>query len=106
MKGSDDIKMNINIGGEIVKLNVKFDDQNDVRDTERAVRNYLDKLKKSWPDNSERNLLAMALFQFAGSYHKLLKIQQEAIDLTTQKCDEINQLINNKSEIGNRLFES
>lgn len=92
MKGSDLVKMNINIGGEILRLDVDFNHQNEVRDAEREVRSYMDKLKKSWPDASDRTLLAMAAYQFAEWYLKLNKIQTEAIDSLKEKCRHIEEI--------------
>lgn len=91
MKGSDKVAMTLNIGGELIKLDVKFDDQNIVRDAEREVKLYMEKLRKAWPDNSDKNILAMAAFQFANWYLRLLKIQEEAIDITRLKCSKIEE---------------
>ena len=90
MKGADTIKMTLNIGGEIIKLDVKFDDQNDVRDSERAVKQYIDKLKKTWPDISQKKSLAMAAYQFANWCHQLQKIQNEAMDIVKAKSSQID----------------
>ena len=95
MKGSDFVEMTINIGGEPIKLKVKFDDQNEVRDAEHEVKLYIDKLKKSWLEASDRELLAMTAFQFAKWYLRLSNIQKTAIELVNQKCSLID---NNTSE--------
>lgn len=91
MKGSDNIKMTINIGGELIKLDVPFNDQDGVRDAEREVKSYIEKLKKAWPDNSDRNILAMAAYQFARWYQQLLKTQYDALDITRLKIKQIDQ---------------
>lgn len=96
MKGSDKIGMTINIGGELIKLDVDFDEQNSVRDTERAIKLYLERLKKDWPGNSDRNLLAIATYQFARSYHKLLKINEDAMEIINRNVDLIDRQL--KSE--------
>ena len=97
MKGSDIVKMTINLGGELIKLDVNFDDQIAVRDTERDIKKYIDHLKKSWPDNSDRNILAMALYQFARWCHQLKLAQEDKIQLATEKSKEIDSLLNNES---------
>lgn len=89
MKGSDFVEMTINIGGELIKLNVNFDEQIGVRDAEQEVKNYIERLKKAWPQNSEKNILAMAAYQFARWYQMLLKLQQDALDIT----DNLNNLL-------------
>lgn len=92
MKGSDDnIEMTLNIGGEYIKIKAAFDDQLRVRDAEREVKLYCEKLKNNWPNLSDRNILAMAAFQFARWYRQLLEVQQDAIDIATQKCKDIDQ---------------
>lgn len=99
MKGSDNIKITINISGELIKLDVKFDEQNNVRDAEKAVNSYLEKLKKAWPDFSERKLLAMTAYKFAKSYHNLLKIQEEALQITGLKCQQIDNSLSDSTEL-------
>lgn len=94
MKGSDKVAMTLNIGGELIKLDVKFDDQNIVRDAEREVKIYLERLRKAWPDYSDKNLLAMAAYQFANWYLQLLKIQEDAIEQTRRKCSMIDKKLN------------
>lgn len=90
MKGSDNVKMTINIGGELILLNVDFNDQNEVRDTEREIKSLVEHLKKSWPENSDRNILAMATYQFAKWCSQLKKEQLELLELTKLKCSEID----------------
>ena len=94
MKGSDKVRMTINICGELIQLDVPIDDQYKVREAERAVKQYVDHLKKAWPDNSDRNILAMTAYQFAKSYHQLMTIQQEAIEITNARCNQIDAVIN------------
>ena len=93
MKGSDIVKMTINIGGELIKLDVDFDDQLDVRDTERDIKQYIDHLKKAWPDNSDRKILAMALYQYARWCRQLKDIQENALVITTQKASQIDDAL-------------
>ena len=99
MKGSDKVEMTINIVGELIKLNVDFDEQNSVRDAEAAVRIYFDKLKKSWPDNSDKNILAMVAYQFAKSYHQIVKQQEIALEIINNKCAMISDLPNEEDSV-------
>lgn len=92
MKGAyDNIKMTLNIAGELIQLDVPFDDQYKVREAERDVKLYCDKLKKSWPSVSDKNILAMAAYQFARWYRQLLDVQQEVNDIARKKSNEIDQ---------------
>ena len=90
MKGSDFVEMSINIGGEPIKLNVKFDEQLEVRDAEREVKLYIEKKRKSRPEASDLELLAMAAFQFALWNQQLQKIQENALELVKQKIKQID----------------
>lgn len=81
MKGSDSVKMTLNIGGEFIELDVDFDDQINVRNTERALKNHIDHLRKQWPDKSDRNILAMAAYQFANWFRRLKNELDEAQEL-------------------------
>ena len=101
MKGSDFVEMTINIGGEPIKLNVKFDEQLEVRDAEREVKLYIEKKRKSWQEASDRELLAMAAFQFALWNQKLNKVQYDALELIRQKCSLID---NQESKEDNSPF--
>lgn len=90
MKGSDSVDITVNIGGELFKIKVNFNEQDLMRDAERDVKQYIDKLKKSWNDVSDRKILAMTAFHFANWYHKLLKIQEETYDLVRLKCQQLD----------------
>ena len=92
MKGSDKVNMTLNIAGEIIKLHVKFDEQDNVREAEREVRNYIDRMRKSWPEATDRELLALAAYQFAKWYQQLLSIQHEAIEMANNKCVLLDKL--------------
>lgn len=92
MKRSDNVLMTINLGGELIELDVKFDEQNEVRDAEREVKLFIDRMKKQMHENSDRKLLAMAAFQFAKWYLQLIKIQNDAIEIADLKCHEIEDI--------------
>lgn len=97
MKDEDLIAMTINIGGELIRLQVKFDEQNRVRDAEREVKLFIDRLKKNWNEFSDRKLLAMAAYQFASWYMQLLGQNQNAIDLINTNLRKLDKLDNNEA---------
>ncbi|MCH5231426.1 MAG: hypothetical protein J1F43_06485 [Muribaculaceae bacterium] len=94
MKGADNIKMTLHIGNELIQVDVDFDDQYKVREAERDVKLFCDKLRKSWPDSADSHILAMAAYQFARWYRQLLEEQNQAIDMAREKCLEIEHRIN------------
>lgn len=90
--------MTINIGGEILTLDVLFSEQNTVRDAENAVKKlYLD-LQKKWPKVSERKLLAMVTYQFSYWYQELVKRQNEAVEAVERCENAINSAFNNYAD--------
>ena len=93
MKGSENIGMTINIGGELIELNVKFDDQDNVRDIEKDLNVFITKLRKSLSEKefSNSKIIAMAAYQYANWYHQLLKTQDRASEMAAQKCQEIDE---------------
>ena len=99
MKSSDKVEMTLNIVGELIKLNVDFDDQNSVREVETAIRLYYERLKKDWPNNSDMNLLAMIAFQFAKSYQHVARLQENAIDVINSKKLQVENILNNSPSI-------
>lgn len=94
MKGSDKLEMTINIAGEFIELQTDFAEQGDVREAEYAVKQYCTKLKRQWPDYSDRQIMAMALYHFARSYRDLLKIQEKALDLAYLDTNLIDASLN------------
>lgn len=97
MKGSDKLKMTINIGGELIQLDIRFDEQNEVRDVEQDIKLLYERISRSLPENySEKQIFARTIYQYASWYHKLLKIQQETIDIATKKSQQIDNFLNEK----------
>lgn len=94
MKGSDLVKMTINIDGESITLNIPYDRQDSVREAETAVRQYTNKLRHNWPDCSERKILAMTAWQFAMWYKEGVRRDKQAIELAKLCADKIDGLIN------------
>lgn len=97
MKGSDKVKMTLNIAGELISLDVEFDEQNSVRDVERDLKSYIDRMRKNWPQISDRQILARTAYQYAKWYHRLLNIQQEAINLSDNAILAVDNHLNSLS---------
>ena len=91
MKGSKEVDMTLNIGGEIIRLTADFDQQNIIREAEMAVKQYFNRLRKEWPDSSDRKILAMAAFEFSLWHKQLLKIQEEAIGMVDDAARQIRE---------------
>lgn len=90
MNGSDKVEMTINIGGEFLKLSTTYDQQSMVKDAVSAVKQFCTKLRKNWPDCNDRQILAMAAYQFAFWHRELEKMQEEALELTEKTSELLN----------------
>ena len=86
MKDSDDIKMEIAIGGQKFSISVPFSRQNFVRDIESEIGNLFSSLRKKFPKKDERELLAMIIYQYASHYGEIRERHQVALDLAI-KCE-------------------
>lgn len=91
MKGSDKVKMTINIGSETLILTAGFNEQDTVREAESAVKLYYNKLKRDWPDSTDRQILAMAAYQFSFWLRELQKIQEEAEKIASVQTGKIDE---------------
>lgn len=79
--------MEINIGGQNVRLTVPFLKQDFVRDTETEIGKLFSSLRKKFPRKDERELLAMIIYQYASYYRELLFRHEEALRLA-KDCEE------------------
>lgn len=95
MKETDNIKMEINIGGERISLTVPFLSQNAVRDTERRVQDLFQSWSARFPDKTPREILAMVAYRFAYIYGEIEAQISSALALaeeTERKLDRIIRL--------------
>ena len=92
MKGSDKIDMTINIEGEFLKISVDAHKQSTVTEASSAVKRFCSRLRKNWPDCTDRQILAMAAYQFAFWHRELEKIQDQALEMTAYASHLIDQL--------------
>lgn len=61
----DNVKIEINIAGEPIKLTVPFDRQDSVRDCEKAVNSLYSEWRHKFPRKSHSELIAMIAYQYA-----------------------------------------
>lgn len=65
------VKIEINIAGEILKLTVPSSDQESLRKSERAINEYFSDWRNQFPRKTNSEIMAMVAFQFAKYYHEL-----------------------------------
>lgn len=85
MTESDNVKMTINIGGELIQLSVPYSRQNSVRDAEKAVAQLFESWRVKWPARSDKEILAMIAYQFAAFYQELLQ-RHSAAEVVADQC--------------------
>lgn len=78
MKNQEKINMEINIGGEPIKLTVPFQNQELTRSVEEEINNLYAAWRRSFPKRSDKGLLAMMVYQYASHYKELTIRYQEA----------------------------
>ena len=98
MKDSDKVKMTINIGGELIKLDVDFNLQDAVRNAENAVARFYSDCKKKWPSYNDQKILAMTAYQFSFWYQQLVDKQMEAVEIAEKCAGMIDMAIDSASK--------
>lgn len=92
MNDTDKVTMTINIGSEHLQLSVAFNQQNVVRDAEKAAADLFKSWRSRWPSRSDNEILAMIAYQFAFYYKELAARFDQAAQLAadaSQKLDDI-----------------
>lgn len=82
--------MYLNIGEQRVTLTVPYSRRDFVRRTESSVDALYRKWHKSFPDKSDRELLAMVAYQYA-SFYVELKERRDKADALARECLSILQ---------------
>ncbi len=99
MKNSDKVKMTLNIGGEHIPLTVPFDQQDAIRDAEKAVSQIYNHWRLKWPSRSEKEVMAMVAFQFASNYQELLTIQEDGARIASLCKDRVSALLKAENDL-------
>lgn len=85
MSNQEQIKMNLNIGGQRIALNVPFSRQDFARDVEKSVDSLYNQWRHAFPQKTDREILTMVAYQFASHYHELEELYGEAAS-KTEEC--------------------
>lgn len=85
MKDQEKINMEINIGGEPIKITVPFQNQELTRSVEDEINSLFAAWRRSFPKRSEKGLLAMMVYQYA-SYYKELTIKYQEATRKAEEC--------------------
>lgn len=90
---NDNVRMEINIGGERIILTVPFARQDAVRDTERNLGALFETWRRRFPSKSTTELLAMVAYQYASFYGELLERVDEARRSVAEMSHKIDLLV-------------
>ncbi len=93
MNRTDNVKMELKIAGERIFITVPFDDQNQVRETEKSVDAHFSLWRKDFPDKSDKELLAMMAYQYASFYLQLLKRVENAKELLRSLNEDADKIL-------------
>ena len=79
MTERDNIRMEINIAGEPMLLTVPFRRQSAVRDIEEQTNMLYRNWRARFPKKTDKELLAMMVYQYASFYDELLEKHRQAL---------------------------
>ena len=84
MNDSDKVKLILNIGDQRLSINVPFERQDFARDVEQSIDMLYRQWRKSFPQKTDHEILAMVTYQFASHYSEI----RRAYDTAREKVAE------------------
>lgn len=87
------IRMKLNIAGEQILLSVPYTDQEQTREVEAQLNHLFSTWRGRFPDKSDRELLAMIAFQYAGHYTSLLKERTAMLQAADKASETLDSLL-------------
>lgn len=92
MDDSEKIKMEVNIGGQPIRVTAPFSEQDFVRDTEKEINGLYAKLRSVYPSKEDREMIAIIAYQYASFYRDLTAKQNKALRLALECSKEIDAI--------------
>lgn len=91
---SKEIKINIEvkIAEERVALRIPFSEQDAVRMIESEISLKIKELMKNHPAKSQKEILAMATYNYASAYYYLAKLREKEIEEAEKLLDDAKKL--------------
>lgn len=90
------INIEVNIGGEPFTLSVPFQDQERVREVEDEINAIYSQRRHTFPDRSEKKLMAMLLYQYASRLNDLTRKYHKATRLAQECSDNLDSLLDSE----------
>ena len=94
MKNTDKIKMQVSIAGVPVSLNVPFDEQDAVRETEQGIADLYNNWRIRFPNKSLETLLAMIAYH----YHSIMASNAALSQTIRDSIDVIDSTLEQKAD--------
>ena len=89
MKKPENIRIPRHIGAERIYVTIPFDRQEFARDVEKEIDSLYTRWRHEFPANSDQEILAMVLYQFASFYRKHRAAYAEA----SEKAEELSAML-------------
>lgn len=93
MAQPDKINMMINIGAERMQLTVPFNEQDNVRDTERHISDLYRKWREMYPSRTPGELTAMLAYQYASFYLAMKQREDQTSAILSQLEQRIDKAL-------------
>lgn len=97
MSDSEKVKMTLNIGGEHIALSVDFNQQDAVREAEKAASDLFNTWRRRFPVRTDKEIMAMVAYQFAYYYGDLLQRYEAATETAAETEALLSGLIGSQS---------
>lgn len=94
----DDVKIEIIIAGEPIRLTVPFDWQNSVRKCERELNALYSDWRAEFPRKTPVELLAMIAYQYAYFYQELTERYDRLAESLSYTSGRLDDMLNGVSE--------
>jgi len=91
---TEKIRMQLDIGGQIVNVTVDFEQQDAVRETERSIAELFQAWRKKFVRKSPQEIMAMIAYQYASYYLALRKRNAQLAQVLSQTEKEFDKMLN------------
>lgn len=87
------IRMQLEIGGQLVTVTVDFDQQETVRETERSIAELFQAWRKKFTHKSPEEIMAMIAYQYASYYLAMRKRNTHIANLLSETEKDFDKLL-------------
>lgn len=91
----DNVKIEIIIAGEPIKLTVPYSRQESVRKCEKDLNALFSEWRAKFPRKTNSELMAMIAYQYASFFEELSKRHQALIDSMLETSESLDEVLEN-----------